>query len=165
MKYPNMNDLADKFVLKLKKYAQTNMEIDSTNVTLAVRPVINNVLTKTNFNNVLSKIIQDAANKAASSNIELSGNIKIDTFITTANGNSGKWKIDPLTSGLKVSGSLLNNKLVSSSISSLIMKTNLSIFSELEKELNRVSSTDKQGWAGNKISNHETNINEVNVEI
>lgn len=164
MKTNKIFKLADKFVHKLLIYAQTT-EVDSTSVTLAVRPAVNNILVKINFNLLVSKALQDVVNKMSVTNQEMHGDIKIDTFITNANGGIGKWKIDSSSSGLKFSGSLVSNKFVAPVFKQLVSKTNILIFPTLEKEFNRISQVDKQGWAGDKITNHETNINEVNLNI
>lgn len=156
--------LADKFTLKLQKYAQT-AEVDSSAVTLAVRPTVNNVLTKMNFNAAITKAIQDVANKIAAVNQEMHGSIKIDTFVTNAVGGVGKWKINPANSGLKFGGSLSLDKSAGPALKQFISKVNAAIIPVLEKEFNRISLMDKEGWAGNKITNHETNVNEVNLDV
>lgn len=160
--YIILSHLADKFELKLKKYAQSSiMEVDSTNVTLSVRPVVNKVLTNYNFAILVQNIIQNIVNKASDMNKILHGDLKIDTFITNASLGKTGWKIDPMTSGMKATGSLLNDNLTSSSLKTLLNKINIVIINDLNKEFNRVASN----WSGNKITDHETMINEVTITI
>jgi|SRR6185436_8654738 len=156
--------LADKFIYKLQKHAQSS-EVDNSSVILAVRPTVNSILTKINFNSLISKTLQDVVNKISEANQEIHGDIKIDIFVTNATGGIGKWRIDHATSGLKFTGSLVNDKTVGPVFKQLISKANSLIFPSLEKEFNRISQVDKQGWAGDKITNHETNINEVNLNV
>lgn len=159
-----INKLANKFALKLLlKYAA--VEQDSTGVTLAVRPTVNNMLTKNNFNANLQKVLQDVVAKIAEANQQIHGTLKIDIFVVNAAGTPGKWKINTAKSGLKVSGSLLNDKIAGPTLKTFISKMNALIFPVLEKEFNRLSAIDKEGWAGNVITNHESDISEVNISI
>ena len=113
---------------------------------------------------IISKIINEAANKLANANQELHGNLKITDFITNASLVGSKWQVDPKTSGLKPEGSLLTNKLVGPSVLNVIRQTNAQIVPALNKELNRLA-VNKEEWAGNKISNHETEVNNISAEI
>lgn len=155
--------LASKFEYKLNKYAQGNVlaEVDTTDVTLNVRPTVNGIISSVNLGELLQKSIQKAANKATESNQEIHGDLKINTYITNAFQQGGKWKIDPSSSGLAVSGTLLNDQIVGPMIKQLLSKINVTIAQALEKEFNRVSVN----WKGNKITSHETGVNEINLDL
>jgi hypothetical protein len=152
--------LANHFEYKLRKEAQAAKEVDSTGVTLAVRPTANTILGQ---NPGLATVLQAAANKIAAANIR--GGLAINSFITNANLVGGKWKINPQTSGLKITGSLVNDKTASSIVKSALAALNAKLIAALEKEFNRLSQMDKEGWAGTTITNHETDISGSNFEI
>jgi hypothetical protein len=78
MSFAKVSKLADKFEKKLSKYAQTvpvSNEVDSTVVTLAVRPTTNTTLTTMKFGDLINKALTDAATKLANSGKELHGDI------------------------------------------------------------------------------------------
>lgn len=156
-----INKLANKLEFKLQKYSQAVTEVESTDVTLSVRPVVNNILSQVKLDAALSKLIQDAANKAAENDQEIHGSLIINTYVTNAVLVDGRWKINPSTSGLKASGSLLNDKIIGPMIRQSISKVNTVIAQALEKEFNRLASN----WAGSKINNHETAVDEINIEL
>jgi hypothetical protein len=135
--------------------AQQVGEADSSVVTLSTRPTVNKVLTNMQFNNLVQKVVQDVVNK----NPDIHGNLAISSFITNATLSNGNWVIDPTTSGLKVEGNLYNQV----SVKNLIAKTNQAIFKTLAEELNRL--TKGGSLIGNKITNHDTNINEVSLSV
>lgn len=135
--------------------AQQAGEVDSAVITLSTRPTVNNVLTNMQFNNLVQKVMQDVVNK----NPNIHGNLAISSFITNASLSNGNWIIDPTTSGLKVEGNLYNQ----TPIRNLVAKTNQTIFRTLSGELNRLSKGG--GLVGNKITNHDTGINEVSLSV
>jgi len=156
----SLYSLANYFEQKIKKEAQANKEVDSTNVTLAVRPTVNTITAQ---NPGLATALQAAANKIAAANIK--GGLAINSFITNASLVGGKWKINPQTSGLKITGSLANDKAANSIVRSALATLNAKIIAALEKEFNRLSQMDKEGWAGITITNHETEVSGSNFEI
>lgn len=165
MTFSRVSKLATKFEKKLAKYAQTTSEVDSSNVTLAVRPAVNNALTTLKFNNLLQTALQGAVDKLFAANKELHGDVKISNFITNASLVGGKWKVDPAKTGLKVSGTLLTDPTAAAAIKAVVSKANATIIPLLEAQFNKQSQMDKEGWAGTTITNHDTDINEVNLDI
>ncbi len=160
--------LADRFERKLSKYAQTtpaSSEVDSTVVTLAVRPTTNTALTTMKFGDLISKAIADASNKAASTGKELHGTVKISSFTTNASLVGGKWKIDPSKSGLKVEGTLMSDPTAAAAITAVVKAANAKLIPLLETQFNKQSQMDKEGWAGTTITNHSTDVNETSGEV
>lgn len=145
--------LADKFERKLAKYAQAAGEADSTNVTLAVRPTVNTALGTLNFNAAMQKALQTAVN----ANPDMTGDFAANSFITNATLTGGKWVVDPKTSGLVPTGTLAKNP----ALTSVLAKVNAALIAAVAKELNRLSSS----LNGTKITNHDTTVNGVTLEI
>jgi hypothetical protein len=150
-----MDILADHFEYRLKKEAQAAKEVDSTSVTLAVRPNVNAIISQ---NPTLANLVQNIANKIVATNPSLRGDLAINSFIVNANLVGGKWKINPATSGFKITGSLMKDKAVPTIVKNTLSSLNAKIFAKLEQEFNRQSSMDKEGWAGTTITNHESEI-------
>lgn len=154
--------LADHFEYRLRKEAQASQEVNSTSVTLIVRPTVNTIISQ---NPTLANIVQSVANKIVTTNPSLRGNLAINSFIVNANLVGGKWKINPATSGFKITGSLLSDKSVPTLVKNALSSLNAKIFAQLEKEFNRISQMDKEGWAGTTITNHETDISGSDFEL
>jgi len=154
--------LANHFEYKLRKEAQTLQEVNSTSVTLIVRPTVNTIISQ---NPTLANIVQGVGNKIIQTNPDLRGNLIVNSFIVNANLVGGKWKINPGTSGFKITGSLIGDKSVSTIVKNALSSLNAKIFLQLEKEFNRISQMDKEGWAGTTITNHETDINGSDFEL
>jgi len=153
MKYSEkINKLATYFEEKMLKYAE---EVDSTMITLITRPLVNDTLTKIKFNDIIQKSVQSIANKMQT---DFHGSLTIDTWVTNAKMTAGKWKVDP-SSGLVVKGSLSRDL----SIQTTIVKVNNMIINALTKALD--NATAKKMIVGSEITNHETGINEVSVNV
>lgn len=158
----SMFKLADYLDIKLKKIAQSTGEVDSSNVTIAVRPAVNDIVQS---NNALSNIVQGIANKIIAANPSLRGKLIVNDIIINANLVGNKWKINPSTSGLKATGTLVQDPVAAGIIKKALAPLNLKIFAKLEQEFNRISQMDPEGWKGNKITNHETAISGSDVEL
>jgi hypothetical protein len=168
MTFNKISKLADKFERKLSKYAQTvspSSEVDSTVVTLAVRPTTNTTLTTMKFGDLINKAVTDAAVKLTNSGKELHGDIKISSFTTNATSTGGKWKIDTAKSGLKVGGTLMTDPIAAAAIKTVVSAANAKIIPLLETQFNKQSGMDKEGWTGTTITNHSTDINETSAEL
>lgn len=170
MSFSKVSKLADKFEKKLSKYAQTtsaSTEVDSTVVTLAVRPTTNTTLTTMKFGDLINKAVTDAATKLANppSNKELHGDVKISSFITNALSTGGKWKINPAKSGLKVEGTLMTDPVAAAAIKAVVSAANAKIIPLLETQFNKQSQMDQEGWKGTTITNHSTDVNETSAEL
>jgi len=148
MSFRKVYELANKFHNKI---AQDAGEVASEYVTLAVRPSVNDYLKNNNFNAALMKVIEALAKKG------ITGNLNVTDYITNASATSNKWKVDPISSGLKVDGSLAADP----SVKSFLGKVNVLIAKLLEVEFNRLSAGGT--FQGSKITNHETQINNVNI--
>jgi hypothetical protein len=154
--------LANHFEYKLRKEAQAAKEIDSTSVTMIVRPTVNTIISQ---NPTLANIVQGIANKLVTTNPAIRGNLAINSFIVNASLVGGKWKINPATSGFKATGSLMADKSVPTLVKNALSSLNSKIFATLEKEFNRISQMDKEGWSGTTITNHETDISGSDFDL
>lgn len=150
-----INKLADLFEYKLK-YGQANVEVDSSLVTLAVRPKANEALAKIKFTENLGKLVKTLIDKGAR------GNLIIKNFITNANLMSGKWKLNQ-TSGLQVSGTLMDDPKVAEQINGYIAKVNQMLIKTLELEFDRLTLGGT--FKGNVITNNYTDVNGFNVDV
>lgn len=163
MSFDKVSKLATRFEKKLLKYAQTTTEVDSTVVTLAVRPTTNTALTAMKFSDAINKAILKVV--SSPSNSELHGDVKISSITTNATLTNGKWKINPATSGLVISGTLMADPAAASAIKAVVSAANAKIIPLLETQFNKQSQMDKSGWAGTVITNHSTDINETTAEL
>lgn len=155
-----LSNVADRIELNLMKRAQAAGEVDSTMVTLSVRPVINNTLRTINLGKLLQNAIQKASDAAFAAGKEVSGSLSISEFICNATSSGGKWTVNPATSGLRVSGTLLQGA-AGRDIKSVIAKANAAIIANVNKELNRMSAN----LPGTTLTNHSTDVDEISLEV
>lgn len=135
-----------------KKALELDSEVDSSNVTLSVRPTVNSILENSKVNEILQKAVQNLINKKP----DLKGSFMANSFITNAVKQGSKWIVDPKTSGLVAKGEFASDP----SIRGIVSKVNAACIQALNKEFNRVSAN----WTGNKVTNHQSDVNEVVVQ-
>ncbi len=135
--------------------AQKVEESDGTIVTLSVRPTVNDILTRMNFNNKVQNTVQNMVNK----NNNLRGNLNVSSFVTNASLSPNGWIIDPANSGLKVDGTLANQP----EIRQLISGINQALFKSVAAQFNRL--TKGGSLTGNKITDHVTDISETSIDV
>jgi len=141
--------LADIFERKLRKNAE---EVgDSSQLTLAFRPKLNDLLTESTpaLKSIITKLMQANAE---------GGDIVIgDMFTTSAKklGN-GTWVVDPSSSGVSVKGELASNPKVQLFIKNFNAKANKLVAAELNRLKNNFSAEE------NTITGHQTTMSNVN---
>lgn len=138
--------LAEKFERKLSKYAE---EVDSTILTLTIRPKINDLLEsfKPRFLAVVGAI--------AKSGKPDSGDLAVgEHFFTSAAKVGGKWVVKP-ESYVQVAGSLADHP----SVKALVGAFNAQARSIIQFELNRTAAN----LQGDTITNHDSWVNKVDT--
>lgn len=124
--------LAERFEQKLVKIAD---EVDSTIVTLSVRPIVNPII------NGAKKALDDKVMQIAKSGKIESGDIKIgEHFYTTAKlvgGAHGKWVVDPSNTKVAAVGSLASEP----AIIALLKGINAACIPLIQNSLNRQNAT------------------------
>lgn len=151
MKYlDKINKLADDFEPKLLKYAA---EVDSTNITLMARPVINNIFTA-QAPKLMMSIVGPALQKKGSGKVVLGG-----TFFLNAALKGGVWKIDPTTS------KLVSPPSGDATLDAALGKTGAILSAAMVKALETEFNKKKDLLVGDTITNHETDTNTQDMEI
>jgi hypothetical protein len=153
-----MADLADKFERKLRKFAGS---VDSTDVTLAVRPKSNPII-DANAPKLLSAgpgAVMVKKAQSAPDDKELHGGADLGgTIFVSGKKNAGKWQVTNLTIG----GSVTGDKDVEAAL--LKAKTSLLALLKpaLEAEFNRLAAN----WGdADTIDNVEVSVNSRNVAV
>ena len=161
-----LNKLADRFESKLRKTAAGN--VDSTDVTLAVRPKSNPVidakapdLLKKGPGAIMMKKATAALNKEPSE--ELHGTAKLGgTIFVSASKVGGQWKITSLTVGGSVDGDFAADKDVLASLDAAKKALVAALASVITAEFTRLGAN----WGdADKVDNVEVSVNEKSIGI
>lgn len=137
------------------KYAA---EVDSTNLTLTIRPILNKLLP------TLKSSIRNIIAQGQAKNPDLSGDIAAGkTFYTTAHLKGGNWVVDPSTH-IVAEGSFLTDPTVGPNIQKAIALFNAGAMRAIQQELNRVRSALTPAGA-DSITNHESNLDGFSFEV
>jgi len=150
-----IGELADRFECKLQAYATS--EVDSTMVTLYVRPIVNDAIGKANIPAKLNSILTSAANKGLSGDVIIGGQY----FITNARKVGGRWVIDPNTTSfpLVITGDLTNDAGIKSQFVNIVNSLKSSIISSLNTKFNQ------SNLEGDTITDHKTEVSDFNGGI
>ena len=161
-----LNKLADRFESKLRKTAAGS--VDSTDVTLAVRPKCNPVidakapdLLKKGPGAVMMKKATAALN--AEPSVELHGNAKLGgTIFVSASKAGGKWVITALTVGGSVDGDFAADKDVVAAMDAAKKALVAALAPVITAEFNRLAAN----WGeADKVDNVEVSVNEKSLGI
>ena len=157
-----ISKLANKIENKL---AQQAKEVNSEDVTMAVRPTVNSII-ESLANSLMSKVVMPVVQKKAAQSkaggVSIGGN-----YFTNASKQGGKWKLEPGSRvNFNVTGDFAQDKDVLNAVKQVCDTLNKSITAALEKEFNRLSGTWENNCPGcNKITNHDSNVNNKNLEV
>jgi hypothetical protein len=161
-----LNKLADRFEYKLRKNAAGS--VDSTDITLAVRPKSNPVIdanAPTLLKNGPGVVMMKKATAAlnAEPSVELHGNAKLGgTIFVSATKAGGKWQITSLTVGGSVDGDFTNDKDVLAAMEKAKQALVKALAPALTAEFNRLAPN----WGdADKIDNVEVSVNEKSLGI
>jgi hypothetical protein len=150
--FDKIKKLADRFELKLRKYAG---EADSTAITNFIRGTVTGAMQRYALQNKLATKLTRLRDAEWEKN-QIFGNIVIGEggFITATKGPSG-WVIDPNGTSLKVAGSLLGNDLMKKAIAEVYNDfCRTALFPAIKKVLDSYSRDPLWGEF-DKITNYE----------
>lgn len=152
----SVNQLVNRFATLINKYAEEG-EVDSTSVTLAVRPIANKIL-KDNA----PKLIENGPVKLMTT-IPATGYVSVGgKLFVSADKVNNKWKITSLTLKNELLGSASENPKIVQSTSAAVEKLKAMLKPALESEFQRLSSN----WGDAlKINNVEVDVEDSNVTI
>lgn len=107
--HENIIKLANKFEKKLQKYAE---EVDSSTISTFIVGTVSSAIAKYNLQTKLANALVAKRDSEWKKGNEISGDVTIGEGGTiTAKKSDSSWVLDP-TTGLQVSGSLLENPLM-----------------------------------------------------
>jgi hypothetical protein len=158
-----LNKLADRFEYKLRKSGAGS--VDSTDITLAVRPKSNPII-DANAPKLLTSgpgavMIKKAT--AAPEGTELHGGVTMGgTIFVSGSKVGGKWKITALTLGGAATGDFAEDADVAKALAAAKAALTKLLVPALEAEFNRLGAN----WGdADKIDNVEVSVNSKSVEI
>ncbi len=151
-----IHQMVNRFATLINKYAEET-EVDSTSVTLAVRPIANKIL-KDNA----PKLIENGPVKLMIA-VPATGYVSVGgKLFVSANKINNKWKITNLTLNNQLLGSAAENPKIVQSTSAVVEKLKAMLKPALESEFQRLSSN----WGDAlKMNNVEIDVEESNSTI
>ena len=161
-----LTKLADRFEHKLRKNAAGS--VDSTDVTLAVRPKSNPIidvnagkLLQSGPGAVMLKKATVALNKEPS--VELHGSASLGgSLFVKGSKTGGKWKVTAITVGGEITGNFKGDKDVELALATAKASLVKLLIPVIETEFNRLSAN----WGeADKVDNVEVSVNSKTVSI